>query len=116
VLVFDATALDALIDAYQPVWTFWTLADDGLESVVVPALAILEVGEARDVSASQWESILWPAALNVIPLSETCAKEICGWRGPHAARQALWEARTLDCEILTRDERLYPVDARVLAV
>ena len=115
-LVFDATALAALIDTYPPVWAYWRLADLGQERIAVPALAIVEVGEAREVEPSQWEAILWESAVEVLPLTETVAKEIARWQGTLAARHALWEARQTGWPILTRDARLYPASVKLLIV
>jgi hypothetical protein len=116
VLVFDATALSALIDSYRPVLTRWASANDGTEIIAIPALAIVEVAGTRGVGATAWDAILWPPLVRVLPLGESAAKEIGGWSGPLAARHALWEAQALGCAILTRDAGLYQAGAVPLLV
>lgn len=106
-LVFDATALTALVDAHPPVWTWWKRADDGRVTLGFPATAVVEAGETAEVTANEWSALLWPQTVEVLPLGESAAVEIGRWSGTLAARQALWEARALGWTILTRDPRLY---------
>ncbi|MER7280473.1 hypothetical protein ABT369_39150 [Dactylosporangium sp. NPDC000244] len=106
-LVFDATALAALFDAYQPVWALWRTADQDLGHVGFPALAIVEAGGEVGAPASAWDSILWSKSVTVLPLSERAAVEISAWSGTFGARHALWEALALDCPLITRRPELY---------
>ena len=115
-LVFDATAMAALLDAYPPVWTWWKRADDGRTTLGFPAAAIVDVGESGEVTPNQWSTLLWPDTIEVLPLGESAAVEIGTWSGTLAARQTLWEARALGWTILTRDPTLYKPDVVPLLV
>jgi hypothetical protein len=117
VLVFDATALAALFDAYPPVWALWRTADQGLGQVAVPALAIVEAGTAVEAPASAWDPILWSRSITVLPLTERAAVETSAWQGTFGARHARWEARALGCPLITRQPELYvPGQADIQAV
>jgi hypothetical protein len=107
VLVFDATALAALFDAYPPVWVLWRRADLDRAALGIPALAIVEAGTEVGAPATAWDSILWSKSINVLPLTERAAVEISAWQGTFGARHALWEARHLDCPLITRQPELY---------
>jgi hypothetical protein len=117
VLVFDATALEALFHGHQPLNALWHRADEGLIRLGFPALAVVEAGMALGASARDWDIVLWPPQVTVLPLDVTAAVEIASWSGTLAARHALWEALHMDCPIVTRDEGLYaPGVAMVLQV
>jgi hypothetical protein len=117
VLVFDATALAALFDAYPPVWALWRTADQDLGRIGIPTLTIVEAGTAVDAPAYAWDSILWSHSVKVLPLGERAAVEISAWQGTFGARHALWEARALNCPLITRQPDLYvPGQADIQAV
>ncbi|WP_433054967.1 hypothetical protein [Dactylosporangium sp. CS-033363] len=40
-------------------------------------------------------------------MTERAAVEISAWPGAYGARHALWEARALDCPLVTRQTELY---------
>ncbi|MEV8510795.1 hypothetical protein [Dactylosporangium sp. NPDC051484] len=106
-LVLDATALEALFHGYRPLSALWHRADEGLVELGFPALAIVEAGTELEAPASAWDSVLWPPAISVLPLTERAAVEISAWSGTLAARHALWEARHMNCPLVTRQPELY---------
>lgn len=105
--VFDATALAALFDAYPPVWALWRRADRGQTQLGFPVSAIIEAAQQLDAPVSAWDSILWPPTITALPLMERAAVEISTWKGTLAARHALWEARALNCPLVTCQADLY---------
>jgi hypothetical protein len=111
VFVLDATTLGALFDAYPPVFDLWELADRGELTLAVPALAIVTVKRGHVVRRADWDAVLWPTRVEVLPLTETVAVEIGEWTGELHARHALWEARQMGWPILTRDAGLYAAGA-----
>ncbi|WP_344509337.1 hypothetical protein [Dactylosporangium maewongense] len=107
-LVFDATALAALFDAYPPIWALWHRADHGHTQLGLPVAAIIEAGQMVEASVSAWEFILQSTGVTVLPLMERAAVEISAWSGVSlAARQSMWEAQALNCPLVTRDASLY---------
>lgn len=114
--VLDATALVAVIDGSQPAYRIWERADNEELTIAIPALAILDAGEQRQVDRGAWDAILWSPTVEVLPLGQTGAVEIGVWRGVLHARHALWEAERLGWPVLTADPGLYGPQARVLAV
>ncbi|MGI5179517.1 hypothetical protein ACQEVZ_24620 [Dactylosporangium sp. CA-152071] len=106
-LVFDATALVGLFNSHPTVFMLWQRADEGATEIVVPALAIVEAGATLKTSTTAWDRFLWMPTITVLPLGERAAVEIAGWSGTFAARHALWEARALDCPLVTQDPDLY---------
>lgn len=114
VLIFDATALVALFHSHPPVQALWKRADEGATELGFPALAIVEAATMLEAPATAWSSVLWPPAITVLPLDVTVAVEIGAWLGTFAARHALWEARHMDCPIVTRDAALYAPGSAVI--
>jgi hypothetical protein len=107
VLVFDATALVALFNSHPTVFMLWQRADEGATEIAVPALAVVEAGSALRTSPTAWDRFLWTDAITVLPLGERAAVEIASWSGTFAARHSLWEARILDCPLVTTEPDLY---------
>jgi hypothetical protein len=118
VLVFDVTALEALFRSHPPVWTMWRRADTGRLDLGFPAAAIAEAADLLKTTASSWDAVLWPAAITVLPLNERVAVELAEYGGQSlGVRHALWEARAMDCRLVTRDPSLYaPGAAKLLVV
>lgn len=114
--VFDASALDALIDSYGPAYALWSRADEGEITIAVPATAVWEVGRSRGIGTVGWEPILFPATILVLPLTETCAVETGAWTGWLAACHVLWESRNLGWPVVTRRRDMYGADAKVLGI
>jgi hypothetical protein len=117
VLVFDATAIVALFQSHPIVYTLWEAADAGRQQIGLPVLAVVEAGGILETSPTAWDVFLVPETVNVLPLMERAALEMAGWPGSPAAKHALWEARHMDCPLVTRDPGLYaPGVADVRAV
>lgn len=113
--VLDTSSLIGLLDSDDGMFEAWRRADAGDIDLVIPALAIVEVAGRRNVSATAWAPILWPERVRVAVLSGVVAVEVGYWRGPLAARQALWESRSLSWPILTDTPDLYGPDALLIA-
>lgn len=113
-LVFDTTALIALLDSHRSLVEAWQSADRGEISLAFPAAALADAGQARGVLSSAWDVLLWPSRVLVTPLSGPIATEIGEWTGSLAVRHVLWESRHLDWPIVTRNRRLYGPDAKAL--
>jgi hypothetical protein len=117
VLVFDATAIVALFRSHPIIYTLWEAADAGRQQIGLPVLAVVEAGTILETNPSAWDVFLDPETVNVLPLAERAGVEIAGWPGSFAARHALWEARHMDCPLVTRDPGLYaPGQVDVYAV
>jgi hypothetical protein len=109
-LVFDATALAAMFNSYPPLWALLQRADLGMVRLGFPALAIVEAGTMIGASASAWHPFLFISSISVLPLGQAPAIEIGSWSGTLGARHALWEARYIDCPLITRRPELYASD------
>jgi hypothetical protein len=117
VLVFDATALVALFHSHPPLWALLHRADQGLVSLGFPVLAVVEAGTALGATPSSWEQFQWIETIEFLRLDEAAAIEISSWQGTFGARHALWEARHMDCPLITRRPELYvPGQADIQAV
>lgn len=114
--VLDATALVALLDAYEPVFALWRRADAEQVALGIPATSIVEAGERAAVSASAWEPLLWSPTITVLPFGEAAAVQLGTWSGTLAARHSMWESTHLGWPILTRDGALYAPGAQVLVI
>jgi hypothetical protein len=117
VLVFDATAIEALFHGHDVLYRLFVRADEGKTTIVFPALAVVEAGTALGASAASWEMYLWVPNVEIVPLGEAAAVEISTWQGTFAARQSLWEAQRINCPLITCDAGLYaPGQAVVVQV
>jgi hypothetical protein len=94
VLVFDATALAAVLDAHPLVWMWWKRAHDGRVTLGFPATAMVEVGQSGEATPNQWATLLWPETIEVLPLGESAAVEIGSWSaGAHHSPNHMGGAR-----------------------
>ena len=75
--------------------------------VALALRAVAPCGADAEASASAWDAILWSQTITVLPLTERVAVEISAWTGTPAARHSLWEARAMNCPIVTRQPDLY---------
>jgi hypothetical protein len=117
VLVFDATAIVAMFHSHPIVHTLWEAADAGRQQIGLPVLAVVEAGTILETTPTSWDLILSPETVTVLPLMERAGVEIAGWPGTPTARHALWEARHMDCPLVTCEPGLYvPGAADVRAV
>ena len=108
VLVYDTSAIAALIDAQGLALHYWQEADRGRLIVALPALAVAEVSRDRAMTVGDWEALLMPEFVQVIPLTETAAVEIGTYgSGDLAVCHALWEAIHLQAILVTRLPGLY---------
>jgi len=118
VLVLDVTAIEGLFHSHPPLWTMWKRADAERLELGLPAAAVVEAADLLGTTASSWDAILWPTSVSVLPLTERVAVEIGSYAGRSiGVRHALWEARAMDCRLVTRDPTLYaPGVAKLLVV
>lgn len=115
-LVFDASAMVALFDAYKPVYNVWRNADRGHAVVAFPAAAMVEAGRQSEISETAWDPVLWSATVSVLPLGEAAATQIGTWSGSLAVRHAIWESRATGWPVLTRVPEQYDDTVPVIAV
>lgn len=108
VLVFDATAIEALFHGHDVLYRLFVRADEGRTTLIFPALCVVEAGTALGASLSSWDLYLWVPNVEILPLGQTAAVEISTWHGESfGARQALWEAQRIGCPLVTCNAGLY---------
>jgi hypothetical protein len=106
--VYDPSAITAVFDGHTITNRHWQHADHGLITILLPAVAVAQVGHRRPVTPSAWEALLWPEHVHVMPLTETAAIEIGGYgTADVGVAHALWEAVHMEAVLVTRDGRLY---------
>lgn len=116
-LVLDATAIEALFHSHPPLLALLHRADHEHVQLGFPVLAVVEAGTALGTTVSSWELYQWTPGIRFLPLEEAAAVDIACWQGGFGARHALWEARHMDCPLVTRQSELYvPGQADIRAV
>jgi hypothetical protein len=80
-LVFDESAMVALLAAYKPIYGIWDSADRGHVVVAFPAAALHDASREAEAGRTAWDPLLWSATVHVLPLGESAAKQIGCWAG-----------------------------------
>jgi hypothetical protein len=115
-LVFDESAMVALLDGYMPIYRIWASADRGHVVVAFPTAAMIAASHAADVSETAWDSLLWSASVRVRPLDEAAARHIGSWTGSVATRHVVWESRAIGWPVLTCTPDQYGPDVPHISV
>lgn len=93
-LVFDHTAIVALLRADHTAFEYWTLADAQEVRIILPAAAVAEANRMLRASWNAWQAVLYPQAVTVSPLDEHTAVE-AGLHGDVAVGHVVYEARAV---------------------
>ncbi len=115
-LVFDASAIVALFDAYTPVYNVWRTADRGLSALAFPSAAMVEAGRRAAISETAWDPVLWSPSISVLPLGEAAATQLGAWTGSLAMGHTIWESRATGWPVLTCIPEDYGDGVEIFAV
>lgn len=115
-LILDTSALVALFDAYDPVYRLWGRADRGEALLIVPAGAIIEANQQLKASHNAWSVLFFPRDVIPTALTAQVAIDIGPWSGSIAQRHVVYEAKTVEGIIVTRNPGDYDKTVAILAV
>jgi hypothetical protein len=114
--VFDASALIALFDSYEPVFSLWRRANQNRALIGFPAVAMVEASDRIGIVDREWEALLLAEGVVVLPLAETASRQLGSWNGTVAARNAMWESQMIGWPVITCDPKQYESDVLIYPV
>jgi predicted nucleic acid-binding protein len=105
--VLDASALKALFDGHDELYSMLQSADAGRISLFLPTVAIAEAETSLLAGKPGWRPFLLSRGLRVLDLDLEAAIELGAATGPLDARHASREALALGATVLTRNPAAY---------
>jgi hypothetical protein len=114
--VLDASALVALFAAEEPVMRLWREADVGQRHLLFPACAVAEASHQLGATFGEWEALLWPAEVELVPLDGSDVFDTARMAGTLAVRHTVAVAQAVRGAIVTRAPWQYPPGAGPLRV
>jgi hypothetical protein len=114
--VLDHTAILGLLGDYRPAIRLWYAADEGREPLRFPTCAVAEACHQNGTTFAQWESLLWPAGVDLVPLDGSDVFDMARMAGTLAVRHTVVVARQVRGVIVTRAPWQYPPGAVPLRV
>lgn len=116
VLVFDATAIVALLDSHPTILDMVERADKGWLSILVPACAVGEAVTEASASPTALDVLAFIGGVIPLDLTVQTAASFAGIPGDLATQQVIHTASTYFGDVVTNAPDLYPEGTVPLAV
>jgi hypothetical protein len=116
VLIFDSTAIVALLDAHPRMLDLVEFADAGDVTILLPACAVAEANVIAQGRPTILDWLLLVRGVIALDLTVHTALETARHEGSLPTRQVIHAGHTYAAEVVTNEPGRYPPDSVALAV